>query len=217
MLCRHNLLLLCCEGRAFAYGEALLRSQGVPGFLLFELIVEEKTPAIVKRQASVSEGCVEVGFSSWRVADGVRPRAESLVPARFVEKVITPFQVAEMMLAAPGERVGAVLRAAGGSGVKAGFFGSVALAAVTGRPYASESSDLDVIIEAQTYVQIKEFRDSLANEPALDSVRLDIELYVGDGFSVKLEELFSGQATILAKGLRDVRLFDMAEVRARFG
>jgi len=187
----------------------------VLGSLLFELIIEEKTPAIVKRQASVSDGCVEVGFASWRVDGGVRLRAESLVPVRFVDKVITPFQVAELMLPEPDERVGAVLRAAGGSGVRAGFFGSVALAAVTGRPYVSESSDLDIVIEAQKYEQVLGFRGSLASEPALDGVRLDVELNIGGGYSVKLEELFSGQETILAKGLRDVRLFDMDEVRGR--
>ena len=48
MVKRHNILRLNEEGRLLAYDEALKRNDGIPGELLYEMIVQEETPAIVK-------------------------------------------------------------------------------------------------------------------------------------------------------------------------
>jgi len=212
---RHDLLRLSDEGRAFAYKEALLRNAGVSGALLHELIIEEKAPAIVKRQSVKSNEFIETGFSSWRIIDGRRFRAESLTPACFIEEVITPFQLTGRILFKE-EKTGAVLRIAEESGVIAGFFGSFALAAATGRAYVNETSDLDVVIQTGARESILDFCERITREPALKDIRLDIELDIGDGYFVKLEEMFSGQATILAKGLWDVRLIKMNDIYKSF-
>jgi len=171
------------------------------------MIVKEQVPAIVKRQSSYIEGMIEIGFTSWQFHDGRRIRAESLTPVCFVDEIITPFQ-----LPIPE----AVLRIARRHGIKAGLFGSAAMAAATGLPYVNESSDLDIFIEAKAYGDISNFYEEITNEPMLQAVRPDIELDIGHGYAVKLAELFTGQETILAKGLWDVRLFNLNDVKERF-
>ena len=88
--------------------------------------------------------------------------------------------------------------------------------AVTGRAYFNKSSDIDIIISAKTYSDILDFHNNLATEPAMKDANLDIELEIGHSYCVKLKEFISGKSTILAKGIWDVRLFEIDDVKGRF-
>ena len=213
---RHDLLIISDKGRSFAFDQALKKNKDIPEERLYEMIFTKKIPAIVKRQSGYTEGLVEIGYSSWYIINGRRLRAESAVPVRFVKEVITPFQLVERGCFAQDTKIGTVLRIADESRVKVGIFGSVALGAITGLPYVSGSSDLDIVIEARRNEDIKTFYTRISQEPALETVKLDIELDVGNGYSVKLKEFFSDQATIMAKGLWDVKLFDLAHIKTKF-
>ena len=314
---RHDLLILSEEGRIAAYKEALIRNSDISDKLLYQIIVDEKRPAIVKRQSAHTDGYIEVGFSSRLLVNGNRLRVESLASLQFIEEIITPFQVAAKWMKAlddaaeqhkPGDDEGeqhkprddegelhepggdaslllnAVLQIAENTGVRVGIFGSYALEVVTGRPNTNASSDLDIIIEARrhedilafynwmntahtfkmptehnksgiapqltpdikpipatdigptTAAEIKptvaaEFEPTIAasispdaesvitpcNEPAeAAGIALDIELYIGGGYFVKLAEYLAERKTILAKGFRDVKLVNLTDVRYKF-
>ena len=212
---RHDMLILSDDGRAFAYGEALVRNKGISGELLYEMIVTDKAPAIVKRQSGYTGEYLEVGFTSRRIADGVRIKAQTLVAVCFIEEVITPYQVAGR-LEQTDERVGAVIHIARQAGVKAGVLGSTAMAALTGLPYVNENSDLDMVVFSRRFEDILKFRDNITGEPLLQGCELDVELDIGSGYFVKLDEFLSEQATVLAKGFRDARLFDLSDVKSVF-
>ncbi len=211
MFKRHNLLEINNEGREFALNQALELNQKISPELLRELIVDSKTPGIVKRQNSVREGFIEIGFSSWKYIDGRRLRAESFVPLSAVEKVITPFEL--MNYREDGNFIlNELVKIADDLNISLGVFGSAAMQIYSKKNYMNENSDYDIYISCKKRRDIELFYENIKNNERLKNVKLDIELEIANNYSVKLIEIFSGQKTALAKGIWDARLFDIEDI-----
>ena len=227
MLNRNDLIYLDDDGRERAYNEARTLNPGIPGKLVYEMIVASKIPAIVKRQSSGTGGHterishIEVGFSSWRYIDGKRLRVQSVADTTHITEIKTPYQIAELFLSdndlswrCPDhyKAVEALSSMARGLGITTGLYGSAALAAATTLPYINESSNLDLLIKDGRYEDISVFHNKISQERSQVNINLDVELDIGGGYHIRLIELFSGQSTIMAKGLYDIKLIDMQDI-----
>lgn len=208
-LARHDMLLLSDEGVRFAREKARKENPLLDEEHLARLICPD-VPAIVKRQESPRQGTIEIGFSDDRKEDGTRIRAISVVLLTHIKTVITPFDVARLIHHADEkiQRVfGALCGAAESHGLECGIYGSLALQLVSGRPYFTNTSDYDIFLRVQKQTPAIEafFKQSQAIAQT-EEVKLDIEIDCGGGFGAKLQEVCSGQRTLLCKGLYSAEL-----------
>lgn len=181
-------------------------------------LAEVALPGIVCRPTlGLAAGEIQVGLSFPFREDGARVRSAVAVPARSVANFIDPFAVA-LGAGELGDPLGPCLRAvsahAAACGVRLGVIGSAALEIVTGRPYTSPASDLDLILAAAPCVCLQRFADGAAGIGAAHGIHIDAEVDLGDGSGVKLDEVLSSSRTILAKTLEDVRMIERSEVMA---
>ncbi len=221
MLQRHDFLFLSREGAEFARRSAYERAPEAGRRFIDELILcpgPGQIPAIVKRQEERSPDTIEAGFSSYRFIDGCRFRVAAKIPRNGVLKAITPFElVRDMDKYGDPPRKEAVLRlykAAFENGVELGVYGSTALGIVTSLPYVRPDSDIDVLVRKnEADADLSGFYREAVGIGKVCRTPLDIEIQTKNGYGAKLKELFSEQATVLAKGLYDVRIFGIDEFK----
>lgn len=91
-------------------------------------------------------------------------------------------------------------------------FGSLAWQHLTGLPYLSPRSDVDLLWRLPSNVErIRPWLDELAMLDAAAPMRLDGELLRADGAGVNWRELHGGAATVLLKAPREARLLTPIE------
>lgn len=168
-------------------------------------------PAIVCRQESRSEEWIEVGLSSFRRSDNSRLRVRTRVPLNQIEEVVTPFSVMEKaaQAAAEGSVPSKLLRLAEQNRLSIGLYGSYAMQTVTGLPYVSDSSDLDILLQGE-YPDINSFSKAL--DGITGGIRVDAEVRLSNGYDVKLTEFLSRSQTVLGKGMHDAVLLSRQAV-----
>jgi malonate decarboxylase holo-[acyl-carrier-protein] synthase len=191
-------------------------------------------PGIVRRREEPQEGrqasdfastCghdseVAVGFVVLLFAGGRKLRFPSVVPRRCIKRAISPFEVAmrdfEPRTPALSALIGLRKWLSGYDGLNLGVWGSCALEVYTGLPYTGPDSDLDLLIETDSYERLKEALLWLEGFEQARGVRVDIEVRLPGGWGVNGRELVNGSETLLAKSLHDVRLMPRATALSMF-
>ncbi len=221
---RHDLLWLNAEGRneCLATARPLLADatrEAVEG-----LILNPRIPAIVSRQEERRSDRLDAGFSSPEKHEGSRLRVAVAVNPANIAKKSTPFDAADAIRRMPDfprrALLAALLDAAERNGFAAGFFGSVALGAMTGLPYFGEGSDIDLCVQpapgASAAPDARGLYRAMTALEEENNLRIDIEVAVkaagGESFGVNLKELIAGGKTVLAKGLHSVELLPRPEL-----
>ena len=205
MFNRHDMLQISKSCREYALKESLHINPLLEKSLLSKALATYN-PAIVKMQDNDIKGFIDVGFSSHLIKDGVRVRVKSVIPTCGIQRVISPFEVAEHIGCCKHNHIRqgieCIIRIASECGLDVGLFGSCALELITGKPYITEKSDIDVIIKRNNPdTDIEKFYKTSAEISRNTGVSFDIEVMCIDRVGVKLAELFSEQKTILCKGL----------------
>ncbi len=91
--------------------------------------------------------------------------------------------------------------------VRTGVFGSLAWQWLTGLPYLSSGSDIDIAWELPRHYCVERFLEALADLDARAPMRLDGELVRPDGAAVNWRELYAGDAEVVLKTAADVVLY----------
>lgn len=185
-------------------------------------------PGIVKRQEPLKSGVWQAGFSFPWFENGIRVRLAAEVRSGEIVKKITPFDAAVRLKDGKGLQEGVTLRRREGRpwqeknyfalkelcdlavshGLRLGVYGSTALEAVTGYLYLHGSSDLDVIVEADSFEKAEQFSRAAGEDARRMGVKLDMEVRLSFLGDVKAEELLSGQRTIIVREIDSIFLFD---------
>lgn len=208
---RHDLLFLSGEGyREAARFAELVSPPGAPEFT-YKLPMEG-IPAIVKMQENYVEDWLEVGFSLPEKYRGNRVRVKSRVRTGEIAARLTPFDLAGEEHRKNRPRCAALELledAVRGEGFEIGFFGSVAMQIATGHPYFSEGSDIDIYVKSsEEHPKVKRLFQKISTIEERECIRIDCEILYRD-MDIKLKELFSGQATIIARGLKGAQIIDI--------
>ena len=208
---RHDLLILNEKAIQIAGISAKSILKSIPGMSFHDMVERshQRIPAIVRRQQSRRAGMVDVGFSTPRHFEGVRCTFLSMVPESGIEEVIDPFAVLEKAVRTNAmPRQAAMLHAAAaalGAGFRLGLFGSFAMQAMTGMPYATRGSDMDLLLQGDLS-RIREVSDRLCEIETIYGIRMDVEVRLDMGYDVKMKELLSPGSTILGKSLTELKL-----------
>jgi len=105
-----------------------------------------------------------------------------------------------------------VLHCAQAHAAEVRVFGSLAWQHLTGLPYLSPHSDVDLLWRlTANSKQIRQWLDELAMLDAAAPMRLDGELLRADGAGVNWRELQGGAATVLLKATHEARLLTPME------
>lgn len=201
---RHDMLFLNEEGLAHA------RHNARPEALACHLGLG--IPAVVARQQQRHEdGTIEVGFPLPLRQEGSRLRAASLIPQEGIRRCVTPFEAATGSLAPLDKTSAAVvaeLLASGRRhGLEVGLYGSLAMGLLTGLDYFSDGSDYDIFLRPNGHhTDVPAFYYSLKAIEVGHRVKIDAEIACLEDSGAKLAELFSGQKTVLCKGLYGVEI-----------
>ena len=171
-------------------------------------------PAIVRRaDADLLPDQLSVGITMPpRPTDGCKIRIGLRVLRCAVKKVLPPLPLAQISDIVPDPwraLLGALDKEAASHGLTIRVYGSVALQALTGQPYMTVASDIDVLLHPMTTAQLHRGLD-LLNSYAR-KLPLDGEIVFPDGQAVAWKE-FSGalqstcSARVLVKKMHGVYL-----------
>ena len=173
-------------------------------------------PEIVCRERGVSTS-VTVGLSFPVFCNGSRCRAASSVPVEAARiRQITPQQILELGVEGSAELsipLREVRELAVQAHVRVGMFGSAALAVATGLSYVHAGSDLDLVVYPEPGADLPLFAHGLDQLQKRAERAVDAELYLGDGYYGKLNEILAKPKSILIKGDRVPKLISYREVQ----
>jgi phosphoribosyl-dephospho-CoA transferase len=212
---RHDLLWLSDAGLDYALENFQDCVPAVTDMELRTLLSSAEIPAIVRRQESKGDDLIFIGFSFPKIIDGTRLRLSSKVPADFVIKHKTPFDVLEYDIdrLPDGEAIKTLVEAGKNYHTQIGLFGSAALQLVTGLPYREEKSDLDIYLRHKGNDQeLALFYQRLILIEGQFGLGIDAEIEYME-YGVKIKELFGKGKTVLGKGLYDVVLLEKTKAR----
>lgn len=215
---RHDMVFLTADGfKAACENARLLTGKPAPPEVL-ELMSPD-IPAVVTRQREMRENgdILDIGFPLPHRQNGGRLRVVGAVPQHEIARHITPFAAAGQSFAAVSGAADTIIKGLHSIGnlfgVEVGVFGSLAMHALTGMPYFSEGSDYDIFVRATSEnADICGFYKALLKLEAEHAVSIDAEIACLENSGAKLKELFSGQKTVLCKGLYDVKLCRVDEL-----
>lgn len=212
---RHDMLRLDSKGMAFALDSARSRNPRL-GEQALRRLFAAGIPAIVCRQERPIQCFVQVGFSAWWQEGGTRFRAGAVVPVACITEIITPFQAVERAAAGSSgtkEAALAALRQEGTAyGLDVGIYGSYALEVLTGYPYTTPESDLDIYVRpSEGRPELEGFFSAAQKIEQAYGVAFDMEAEWG-AYGVKLKELLSEQKTVLGKGLYGAELLKRTDL-----
>ena len=165
-------------------------------------------PLIVRRPVPGEEGGLTLGLPLPPSA-GKRRIAVQL-PPEGIHSVMRLPGVAEVFESAPGAwhaSLRELLALATKYGVTTGVFGGLTWQWLTGLPYLSPGSDIDIAWELPRRDRLERFLQALADVDARAPMRLDGELVRADGAGVNWRELYTGDADVALKTVADVALY----------
>lgn len=217
MFARHDLVWLTSQGwqrvRAGAPAHAL------PALDTWR---DAGWPAVVRRaEIDMAPGEVAIGFAlPPRPADGVKPRVACRVELADIGRRTRALPLVGALDAVPPawrEALAALESEAADAGLGLAVYGSVALAALTGQPYVTASSDIDLLLRPLNRAQLTAGLDLLARHGAV--LPLDGEVVFPDGRAVAWKELRAAfdsapGTRVLAKDLERVALVVPKELLA---
>ncbi len=202
---RHRLVLVSPDG-----WRRLLRSRAdLGGDPLVAAWADWGWPLIARR-AGPADGCgLALGLAlppshgKRRIAVTVRP--EDVVATRPPPLLAEAGAVAPAPWARTLDRVSAVTEALG---TPARVFGGLAWQWVTGLPYLTATSDLDLLLPCAGPARIDAQTAALASIEAAAPMRIDGELVRPDGAAVNWRELHRGADEVLVKSAAGVAMLD---------
>lgn len=169
-------------------------------------------PGIVCRPTlPMADDQVQLGLSFPFRHEGVRVRSSIIIRRRDVVRVFSPYRVASIprrMSGTIAEILDQVMACAERCGLECGIIGSAALEIITGQPYTSSSSDIDLVISSASMPKLNRFYDACESLSEVNGVHIDAEVLFEDGTGVKLGEVVSDSCSVLAKSLSDVCILD---------
>lgn len=173
-------------------------------------------PAVVRRYASGECGGVPLGIPLPPRLGKRRVRLR--VGAAAVARIVPPPALADALDAAPdawAPRLGELDLRLGAAGVAARVYGSLAWQRLTGEPYVTPDSDVDLLLAPATRAQLaaclRELEDFAGGAP-----RIDGEIVLPSGEGIAWRELAARPRELLARSLGGVRLLAPADVDAAF-
>jgi phosphoribosyl-dephospho-CoA transferase len=176
-------------------------------------------PVILRRRAETEDpDLVPVGVPLPPAA-GKRRVALLLPPEGVLQRSSPPLLRAAARVADPGWRSTIVSLSALGArtGVEPSVFGGLLWQHLTGLPYLSPHSDLDVLWPVPAGFDVLSLVFSIAEIQRDAPLRIDGEVIFPDGTAVNWRELWNALraadlATVLAKSIEGVRLLDIASL-----
>jgi malonate decarboxylase holo-[acyl-carrier-protein] synthase len=93
-----------------------------------------------------------------------------------------------------------------------GVWGSNALQIITGLSYTDSRSDLDVLVRSELYSELAAVHSIVTELEQKNSIKIDVEIALNNGYGINLKELLQPGKRILAKGLNDVLLINKSEL-----
>lgn len=220
---RHDMVFLNEEALCHARAAAQSLNKGLAGAEA-ERYITPGIPAIIARQRGKAGGAGgrlwDAGFSLPQQLEGTRLRFRTVVPQGGITRVVTPFGAAGQNLQYLNNRQRLVLkdlRALGAAcAFKVGVYGSLALHILTGLPYHTAASDYDIYIcKAEPQADPEGFYRGVLALEKRHNAKIDVEIACLEDSGAKLAELYSGQATVLCKGLYGVTLQPAAQLPLR--
>jgi phosphoribosyl-dephospho-CoA transferase len=207
MTSRHDLVWLKPDGwqAALAQAEPAKRPS-------LERWQREDWPAIVRRRdADALPSIVSVGVAlPPEPVTGIKPRVALRVNASDIARHSPPLAVAQVAALAPPQwRPALVALADDAHGLDLRVYGSLALQSITGLPYLTASSDIDLLFAPVTRAQLGTGLEILT--AACAHLPLDGEIVFPNGDAVAWKEwrdAAAGAAKVLVKSQCAVRLAD---------
>lgn len=171
-------------------------------------------PAVAARNGGAPPGTIALGIAL--PGDGKR-RVSLVVDASAVTRVEPPLELGAVIASAPAPwraRLHALDADARAAGVALGIYGSLAWQHLSGEPYVTSSSDVDLLAPAATEAQLHAALSLLGTHAGDREPALDGELLLPGGRAVSWREVLSGGARLLVKSDREVTLEPAAAVLA---
>lgn len=212
MFSRHDLAWLTCAGWDAALARAL------PGqHAAIEQWRREDWPAIVRRaEPDLAPGHVSLGIALPPGADGSKGRVALNARVPDVARSTPPLALADAARAAPlhwREQLGELSAEADGLALR--VYGSLAMQAITGQPYLTARSDIDLLFAPASHAALDAGIALLARYGAM--LPLDGEIVFPSGDAVAWKEwpgAGSVHDRVLVKDARAVRLAPAAQLLA---
>jgi phosphoribosyl-dephospho-CoA transferase len=186
---------------------AALRGELAPGPLAeVESWLALGRPAVAARHGGTPPGAIALGIAlpgagKRRVALAVDPEA--------VARVEPPLELAAVIASAPAswrDLLRVLDEEARSAGVALGVYGSLAWQHLSGEPYVTSGSDVDLLAPAGTEAQLRAALSLLGAHARDRAPSLDGELLLPGGRAVAWREVLSGGARLLVKSARAVAL-----------
>jgi phosphoribosyl-dephospho-CoA transferase len=213
---RHDLLHVAPDvwPSALAHGPSV-----VTDLPLVRAWADRGWPVIVRRRGAAEDpDLVPVGVPLPPAA-GKRRVALLLPPEGVLQRSPPPLLRAVARVADAGWRstIASLLDLGARTGVEPSAFGSLLWQHLTGLPYLSPHSDLDVLWPVPADFDVLSLVSSIAEVQRDAPLRIDGEVIFPDGSAVNWRELWrahraADRATVLAKTMEDVRLLEMASL-----
>lgn len=209
MFCRHDLVWL--TGRGWDSSLA-----GAPSgqHAAIEQWRREDWPAVVRRaDAGLAAGQVSLGIPLPPAANGVKGRVALAVPAVAVARRSPALALADAAAAAPDRWRSPLAALAGSLALRA--YGSLAMQAITGQPYLTAASDIDLLFFPADRAALSAGLALLERHAAV--LPLDGEIVFPTGAAVSWKEWLCAspvKARVLVKDAGAVRLAPIEELLA---
>jgi phosphoribosyl-dephospho-CoA transferase len=210
MYSRHDLVWLTARG--WKEAAATARPGDLHSLALWE---RQGWPAVVRRRdAGQPAGIVSLGIALPPSGpDAPKQRIGLRVGAAQVRRREAALGLDDALAAAPAAWR-AELQALTGAGVKLRAYGSLALQALTGLPYLTPASDIDVLLAPRSRAELAAGVDLLSRHTG--ALPLDGEVLFPNGAAVAWKEWRDAgpRARVLVKTIDAVRLLDRASLLA---
>ena len=237
---RHTLLDINFDGRTKLFTEVVAKGfdrascgalllpeefpTAIPGANKTGVGPDLAVPGIVRREDYAPRpGEIAVGFTSWTSGPMGRLRLPGFVSPQYVARSRDPITVLneaseqpERFVRTPALCALAALCASGLRDADLGVWGSAGLELATGYAYTHERSDLDFLIRPQgrlTSPLLTAWLDTVLRAERHFQIRIDAEIHLANGYGVSLKECLQGTASVLGKGIHDVKLISIGDVR----
>lgn len=210
-LSRHDLVWLTAAG-----WQQAMKAAGVDGAAV-ALFRDHDWPAVVRRrEPAAAADQVSIGLPLPPTPDGAKRRCAIDIPHAAIARSRAPLALAGVADQLPARWVdagAALLADIARLGVALGVFGSLAMQALTGRPYLTAASDLDLLLRPATLAELHVGLALLLRH--CHALPLDGEIVFPGGAAVSWKEWGAAGAVdqrVLVKHVDFVRLAPKADL-----
>jgi phosphoribosyl-dephospho-CoA transferase len=172
-------------------------------------------PAVACRRTAPCGDAIALGVALPARHGGERRRVALLLDPAAIARIGPPPALRDALACAPAswrERLLALDRASRAGGVLLRVYGSLAWQHLSGLPYVTAGSDVDLLAEPRSATELRSVLELLRAREADCAPRLDGEVVLAGGRAVAWRELVGGAARFLVKSWASVALEPRAAV-----